>query len=500
MHDMPRTRDARSDAGMSVVEVLIASVILLIALTSMLALLLTTTGLSARARAMSMATTSANKFIESVRDTDYSTLNQSKLNQLATAASGTVGGMTVSITASMTAHYEESQDSSGSPAYQELRVSVRVTGPGFKTFTLTTGTYVRPWNGSASGETSGAGPSANPTVWFDSETPEAGSPNRPIWGSTHIGAGGRSNMTGVNLILVRVSRTDTLSEIASSAPNAIDGTCGTLWDTTAVPEGSVIVLRAEAFDQLDGYASNTRTVIIDNVRPPAPSAPSLVYTTGNSSTAWSWNAVMDGASAAPGYATTWSQQTSSGGWTDVAGTVTEPAASLATDAFSKYHLSVMARGPRAVFSGQSDWVSAATEGPDIVTRPSFTAMAVGIRQANGANKPFYFTATSLVLSPPTFQASAPSYHWEYKIGSGAWTAFTSAASPNTNPSTSNSVKYGEVAGPSEAVASLSFRCTATVGTETFKSPIMTVVNPSGGSTYSLSNFTSGTSPDWTTAW
>jgi len=186
-------------------------------------------------------------------------------------------------------------------------------------------------------------------------------------------------------------------------------------------------------------------------------------------------------------------------------TLNRPAAlnsfTLATEPFSIYYPAVFSRGPREVAGLTDPWRSAATNGTTLLTRPSFTTMNITVAQQNNT-KPFYFTPTSLVLSPPTFNVTSPSYRWEYKISGGAWTSFPSATAPNTNPSAANSVVFAKVTGPaSGAQTSLSIRCTATVtaaggSTVTVKSPIMTKANPAGGQSLTLASFT----PDWTTVW
>jgi type II secretory pathway pseudopilin PulG len=490
---------------MSIVEVLIASVILLIALTAMLALLLTSTGLSARARAESLAVTTASRFIETVRQTTYKNLTQTKLNQLATAASGTAGGMTVSITASMTAHYEPSQPASATPAYQEVKVLVSVAGPGFKTFMFRTGTFVREWR------YSGTETRQNPTVDFDDETPPAGATARPVWASVHVGATAHSNMidvvlTQINLVW-RVSG-QSASYLATATPGTDTGSCSTEWNTLAVPEGRRGTMYAECWDALNQPDSKTRDFIIDNFRPPVPGAVTLSSTVGNSQLTWGWTAVNDGETPVPAYEPTVYQllpQPSPSTWNEWVATV-QPAVgtnsfAFASSPFSLYYPSVVSLGPREV-AGFGEWRSGATQGAEVLTRPGFSTMSVSVRQQN-SNKPFYFTASPLALTPPTFKVtSASNYRWEYRIGSGAWTGFASAPSPNTNPSAGTSVSFPEVAGPtSGAQASLSFRCTATVTrpngtTYATKSPILSVSNPNGGTTYTLASFT----PDWTTSW
>ena len=130
MHHSLRERTNRADDGMSIVEVLIASVILLVALTAMLGLLMTSTGLSAKARAESLAVKTASAFLEKVRALPYANLTQTRLNSMASAASGTLGGMTVSVSATMTPKWEPSQSPSDPPAHQPTLVPAPGTGAG----------------------------------------------------------------------------------------------------------------------------------------------------------------------------------------------------------------------------------------------------------------------------------------------------------------------------------------------------------------------------------
>jgi type II secretory pathway pseudopilin PulG len=475
---------------MSVVEVLVASVILLVALTAMLGLLMTSTGLSARARAESLAVKTASTFLEQVRAVKYAELTTSKLNGLASAASGrTVGGMTVSVEASMTPYWMPSQVSSDPPAYQQIKVLVRVTGPGFKSFDFATGTYVREWQWSERSN-------GIPTVQFDSLTPPAGATAEPVWGSIHVGATADSNVTDVMLtqIYVKIGTT----RLTSATPNAMHGECGTTWDTTTWPDGEYTLI-ADAWDALNSHSPKFRTFAIDNVAPSAPTTVTFTSTTGDTAATLTWAQVLDGISLVPGYEASLEQQGSSGSWSTVspAQRVARPAGdeSLAsvvytTAPFGAFRASVSAIGPREWSNLTTPWRSAPTVGT-LITRPSFTGMTVSVRQANGNGKPFYFTAANLTLSPPTFQGSAASYLWEYKVGTGAWTAFTGPS----NPSSSNSVVFAEVAAGSERGPALSFRCKVTRDGTLYASPIMTRTSTAGGSTYTLANFTA----DWT-AW
>jgi len=484
MHRSLQDRTNHNDDGMTVVEVVFAAAILLVGLTALLGMLMAGTGMSARARAQGLAVKTANQFIENVRAQKYLDLNQSRLNDLAAASSGTVGAMTTSIVASMTPHYEASQTSSTPPAYQAIRVLVTVTGPGFKSFRFSTGTYVREWQRSA------AASRTPPAVRFDDLTPVAGTPTRPIFGSIHVGATAISNMPGVVVTSLYVKWGG--SFLASSTPDSEAGSCAANWDTIALnAEGRRITLLAETWDALNQNDSNFRDFIIDNIRPPAPSVVTLSSIAGNSTATWAWPIVMDGESAAPDYVVTLYRMNPSGDWIGTAQTPTTAAsARLPTAAFSRYYPSVLARGPRAVAGMTSDWVSPPTPGPELLTSPSFSDMRVTVSLQND-NKPFYFTATSLAVTPPTFPVTSPSYKWEYKIGSGAWTSFVNAASPNTNPSTASAVSYAQVAGP-DGKQDLSFRCTATVtigGVVTVvKSPIMTKT-AAGNGAYTLSDFT-----------
>jgi hypothetical protein len=169
-----------------------------------------------------------------------------------------------------------------------------------------------------------------------------------------------------------------------------------------------------------------------------------------------------------------------------------------TEPFSRYHIHMYALGPREVAGLTESWHSAEKTASYMVTRPSFSAMTVSVSQKNSA-KPFYFTASSLGVTPPTFEMTGePSYLWEYKVApDGAWTSF-----PSGNPSANETVAFPDkVTGASEHLQdSLSFRCTATVtigGVPTVvKSPIMTRNNPRDGDTLTMANFT----PDFGTSW
>ncbi len=479
---------------MTIVEVVVALAILLFGLTAMLTLMLTSTGLTAKARAEGLAVNKANQFIEQVRAQKYSDLSQGKLNLLAAAASGTVGGMTTVVTATMTPYYEASQPASATPAYRSVKVVVVVSGPGFKSYRFATGTHVREWRwsgGSSSTETRTA-----PTVEFDSSTPAAGATARPIWGTVHVGATAVANMTDVVLTQLYVKWGT--SYLATSTPLGASGSASSSWDTSVLnAEGRRVTLFAEVWDALNQSDTKSRDFIIDNVKPPAPGTVSLSSTTANTAATWTWPAVMDGESLVPDYVASLHKVGTTG---SSSATVVSPSATFVTSPFSLYYVSVLARGPRAAAGVSTDWVSPETAGPYLLTRPGFTSMSIAVNE-NAFNKPFAFTTSSMTLTPPSFSVSSPAkpYRWEYRIGSGSWTAFGTST---TNPTSGNSVTFPRVTMASNGTqTSLSVRCTATVaisGVDTvIKSPIMVRTDSlNKNSTYTLADFT----PDWTTSW
>lgn len=480
-------RGRTDDSGMSIVEVLVASAILLFALTAMLGLLMTSTGLSARARAQALAVKTASAFIEQVRAVKYADLKPLKLSDLASAASGTVGGMTVSVEASMAPYWMPSQVGSGPPAYQQIKVLVHVTGPGFKSFDFATGTYVREWEWSER-------TNRIPTVQFDDFTPPAGATAQPVFASIHVGATAVSNTEDVMLTQVYVKIGTT--QLTSATPNAMTGSCFTTWDTLTWSDGEY-TLFAETWDALNGKDSKSRTFVVDNFVPSAPTTVTLDAPTGKVA----WAQVLDGISRVPGYETSLEQQNSSGSWSTVSATqrVSRPAGDeslgileYTTAPFSAYRASVSAIGAREWVEPPvtTPWRSEATV-RTLITRPGLGGTLTVTQSKN--NKAFTFSA-ALNTTPPTFQTSSTThYEWQYRIGSGSWTDFSGGSS-----TTASTVSFGPVTGPEGVPSSLSVRCLATVviggTTAQFGSPIMSVANP-GVQTYLLSSVT----PDWT-AW
>ena len=129
MHPPLRDRPNRAEEGMSIVEVRIGSVILLVALTAMLGLLMTSTGLSAKARAEALAVKTASAFLEKVRALPYANLTQTRLNSMAYAASGTLGGLTVAGSATMSPRGDRGQATSAPPPHRHVRVRGGRQGP-----------------------------------------------------------------------------------------------------------------------------------------------------------------------------------------------------------------------------------------------------------------------------------------------------------------------------------------------------------------------------------
>ena len=421
-----QTVNHRHDDGMTIIEVVIASAVLLFALTALLGLLAVSTGMTAKAKTQTVAVNRANSFIEQVRAADYLTLNQAQLNAIAASNAGTTGNVAVSVAASMTPFWIAGVPTSGPPSYIKVGVTVVATGVGAP-FTYRTGTYLRQWKMAVDPG------KIKPTVTFSSDTPQSGA---VVFGDVSVRVGGQAHSNMIAVPLQRFGIYAAGTPVVETTLTAQDMTVDGIWDTTLWPDGSV-PLTAEGRDATQLQVIS-RSVIIDNLPPTStPSALSLDAVTSNAAATWGWGSVKDGVSPVDDYLMRVFMQNSAGTF-DATSIIVNPsvkdgriAQSVSTTALSRYYVAVRGRRPRETYSGYTgtDIGPEAASGY-FISRPNFSGtITVNTPGTNPkGSKPgsvAQFTPSGFTYSTPTFARSAETVTWQYRYGTTtAWTNFT----------------------------------------------------------------------------
>jgi type II secretory pathway pseudopilin PulG len=176
----PMYRRVKSDDGMTLLELVIAALILTFAVSALFGLLLTATNMSVQSKEQNLAVGAANSYLEMARSLSYANLGV--LGGAGGSIDGTLpvrtvlvnGSFTVTITPSV--HWIDDPQIVGAQNYKEVRVVVEVGAPPRTPITRTFATFVR-----APGEilaiTGGTGGAegADPVLeWIEGQTPTAG--------------------------------------------------------------------------------------------------------------------------------------------------------------------------------------------------------------------------------------------------------------------------------------------------------------------------------------
>lgn len=417
----------RHDEGFSILEIMIASVILFIVLTGVLGLVGQTTLMGVDAKQRNIMVNALNAYVERVQSLpfDHVALTDDG-GVLASEETTTVGEFTVTIRPTVAAGANDS--------LKNLTVAITVAANGRATTSMTTTVPVR--DRSQFMTQANRSPETDPSIEFvDAYTPAEGA---VVWGTSCTGA------TGVLKLAVNATASEgrTIANVAlwiDDSRIALDGMKNpATWSpaTQTFAESDFIwnTMQEEAVIQEDGsyhdvpiIADGMRTVsayvldsqgvsvytvrhlLVDNY---APGTPGVPVTTVLSDTAanLTWTEAFDGTSVADHYQVrAFKQPIDDSGpmnpfehWPEV--TVSAPSGmSLAITSatpFSRYYPVVRALSPRALASAYT------TGTPIFVTRPKITG-SYTIAQ----DKKTYTVTSTLSCTPPTFPTSGLTYTW-----------------------------------------------------------------------------------------
>lgn len=417
-----------SDEGMTIVEIMIAAMILLIVLTALLPLVFETTKMTAQTQAQTIVNNYVNSFIEEIRAMPYEEVglvgSASVPGSLEPTRSIVVEGYTVDL--SIGVAWVDDAEMVGNKNYKEITVEAVLSAAGKPGARYSTVTYV--WGGGAT-ET---GPL--PNVSFSASSP---SQNAVVQGNA-ITIGGRAQTPRESGTIVRMSLkvdSDFLPDSASP-PNFAEFTTADnpanvswFWDTEArvalldedgLPlrdaESNIMyayfsvdgyrTLKVEAWDDLGTYNYVTRRVLVDNY-PPFPTAQATVAPRQSREVQASWDAAADGTDPAAAYNLRLLREPKTpsviASWTVVERAVTGGATSTTFVAtpFSRYKLEVQSESVLGHLESPAVWVSSETT----TTAPELTgsySRSVTVPKSKQYKVTY---AINLSLTPPTFLAS-----------------------------------------------------------------------------------------------
>jgi len=425
---------------MSILEIMIAAVILFIILTGVLGLVGTTTLMGVDAKQRNVMVNALNAYVEKVQSLPFASVALTTGGgALASEETTTVGEFTVTIRPTIAAGSNDSLKS--------LTVVIEVTAPGRRSTSFTTTVPIR--DRAQFLTQANRTPETDPTIAFnDAYTPAQGA---VVWGTSCTGATGVLKIAAdatasdgrlVNAVSFWIDDSyyakDSADEIASWSPaSQTFSVSDFVWNTLQTEEvlqgdGSYlavpiiadgmrsVVARVEDDEQIAVFT--VRQLLVDNYAPGIPTidgTTTVIAATSitNTSATLTWPVANDGTTPADHYEVRlFRHPLGDTGpmnpfehWPEVSvGTPTENSLALTSlTAFSRYYPVVRALSPRNLASEYT------TGAPLFVTRPLITGTYKIESPKVAGTDPYVFTST-LTCSVPTFPASNITYKW-YRV-------------------------------------------------------------------------------------
>ena len=298
---VPRNRIG-GDSGFTLVEILIATTILLIAFSAIMSLMLTTTYMNMRAKEKASLVNEANSYIERVRQMRYDDIGTAASTPPGSLAhySTTVNGYTIDVTPTVTPFDDPNITM---PGYlKKLSIDLRAHSVG-------TSTSVMNYHTEAIIKKTDSGVNAAAQLATIDRTPSSPSSGTVVYGNlVDIGAQATANGDGVTLTSMNfycdgVPLKDETSKTAQWSLSSVSYLSPPFWwDTLAVNEDGIPLsadgahtIKLEVWDSNGKQAWIQWTVIVDN-RPPMWPADGWITATAASSTGMNlaWSAAYDG--------------------------------------------------------------------------------------------------------------------------------------------------------------------------------------------------------------
>ncbi len=449
-------RTWNDDAGMTLIEIIVASAILFVILTGVLGLVLQTTRMSVQAKEQTMLANAVSAYTER--------LNTYTFEQVAldTEVGGELQAEHTDTTTfpGYTIIYRPTVTPGDNSALKNVRVDVEIIRADGWTHEMSTSLVIRDRTQFLT--QASANPDDKPIVSFTGLTP----PDKTVvWNSQHAGGGAlviaataqaaegrvidtasywidgqRVCMDSLGNRAEWIVGTNSWSESAftwSTKQNELDPFGAVAW---TVPDG-MRTIEVQVIDDAGASGSTTRYFLVDNEPPPTPDAPAGIATSATSAEV-SWTAVSDGTLPAHGYRIEVARQTETDplAWwraTPVGLSVTDASYPLATDAFRRYAARVQAFSPRDLSNDWSAW------GVPFESRPRLGGTYT-VEKKNGQH---WKVTANLTVTPPKFPTTGTTnYSLHRVVGgelqsppvySGPLNTFTDTVQVNQNPKLDN---------------------------------------------------------------
>lgn len=405
----------RCDEGMSVLEVVLAAVVLFFVLTATLGLVGGTTRTNQSAQARVVMTNTVSSHVEWARSLDFDQIGIVGSTPEAAIPARSVytdaqSGMTVTIDNSVR---------NGVNGTKELRITASAVGPNNQAVTMSTVSAICDRNTTMTNISN----ANEPDVLFTS----ASVPNEStVYGSYTLGGAPLNVETRVEVVVPEAviselhyycgdqllrNGNSIFSDVASWNPGTPAFQQAFRWDTRQVDDAGVAtiqdgwrVIRIVAVDSEGNQGSTDRRVYVDNF-PPGPPVSIAVEGRKDTETRLSWPVVQDGTDAALKYEVQVTQYNLDGSQAVVGSYIVEDPAYLHyCTPFSQYTASVRAGSPRNLWS---DWLDM---GSSYISRFAVTGSSTTVYAGKNAAR----TATtnvSLAWITPNF----PHYSVTYDV-------------------------------------------------------------------------------------
>lgn len=440
----------RNDEGMTLIEIVVAAVILFIILTGVLSLLTQTTMMSAQAKGINVANNAVNSYVEWVRSLDFAEVDLSTESSAGVLADYSVAaeGYTVEIIPTITA------GENGALKNVHLQVTITRVDGAVESFETTV--IIRDQEQYLT--IAQRDPVTDPVVTFVSPTPPAGAVMwetywldgaeiRPLQiAATAEASEGRTIATASVWVDDQWKLKDTYGDLAEWIVGEETWTLSPYfgWDTlqvdvglddegnpytiTQVPDGLRTVL-CYVRDSADIAVYASRQFVVDNEAPPAPASVTHVAGASMAGTLV-WSEVYDGTTSAHGYRLQLARQAATAvgdtyPFDDGSGWVTEQTDLTATSVtpgdvpLARYFARVQAFSPRPLWSDFTDIAE------PFVTRPQLGGTYTVVQA-----KKSWTTSALLTTTPPAFPVSGPvSYKW-YRVDGATETLLATTTTPS----------------------------------------------------------------------
>ena len=438
------------DEGMTLVEILVASVIMFIILTAVLGLVAQTTAMGMQAKRKTMLTNAVSAYVERVQGLPFEQVGVDGVD-----ASGTLEPLYTYVDpnrAEFTITIVPDVEWVESEPLKMLNMDVTLTDArGTVVETMQTSVAIR--DRAQYLQQASRDPATDPMVRFASPTPPEGS---VVWGELWSEGTLRLGLEAE----AQAERTlesiqvwcddqwlleDSFEHRAQWGvhPQTTWSDNSFIWDTlqeedvvqpdnstvpTAIIPDGMRTLSVYALDSAGVSVFAIRHLLVDNYAPSNPGAP-LAAVRSASLTDLSWPEAMDGTTPADHYRLApyrlrAATDPVSPAWTPVSmtdPTSVGPAAAFSTAPFSRYWVSVRAESPRNLASPYA--------GPVIFSSRPLVTGTYSVSQRVSGTTSYYKTTLDLAVTPPTFAThAAPDYTWNWVYANG-----TKGKVTNTSP-------------------------------------------------------------------